>query len=632
MPNTGLLGWAYVTGSQTVVTEGSGSMVAFYSGSAPCTVLSGSSNFLYDFDSSKLVITGNLDVSGTINALAYKTVTYEDTTLMGTTQFGNDTGDLHQFTGSMEISGAATPALTVLSGNVVFNEIGDKNDFRVESDDETHMLFVDAGANAVSIGDSINAPAATLEVTNHATAGAYNLPLLQLNSNDTNQVALDINAANIDANVIDIVADAVTTANVLKISADGLTTGNAIKVEDNCADINARSVVEIVQENGAARQATGLKVQSDGGMYGIQVDKNFEYTGASTVKGLEIDLDKTEATDTNNYIYGVDVTVDNTSATDGYNTAIGGKFATTLYHAADSEFGVSIAVGVEGTATGKVGSYGTGVVYGGKFIAQEGDLYNVALFASASGAGSGMAFQVGVMIVTDNGSAADIHIESSTNEDDWFRIVTTDNGATTISTVDNDDTLANLTMTIGGDITMTAAGATTGSIEMTSGTATASGGGFNASNVMVDTFVSKVNGETVTTLLIDIGAGSIVSSNSAGDVIGENDTANAYITRITTAINGIVYSGEISCIEVPTTGDPDVNLCANSDGTIAEDAAGEGGEVLVNAGVWTLGQTEDIEIPEGGIVDDYLYLTHGGTTAGTYNAGKFIIKLYGASF
>ena len=83
---------------------------------------------------------------------------------------------------------------------------------------------------------------------------------------------------------------------------------------------------------------------------------------------------------------------------------------------------------------------------------------------------------------------------------------------------------------------------------------------------------------------------------------------------------------------MPTTGDPDVNLCANSDGTIAEDAAGEGGEVLVNAGVWTLGQTEDIEIPEGGIVDDYLYLTHGGTTAGTYNNGKFIIKLYGASF
>ena len=56
------------------------------------------------------------------------------------------------------------------------------------------MLFLDAGNNRISIGDSVDAPAATLEITNHASAGATGVPLLQLNSNDTDKIAVDINS------------------------------------------------------------------------------------------------------------------------------------------------------------------------------------------------------------------------------------------------------------------------------------------------------------------------------------------------------------------------------------------------------------------------------------------------------
>ena len=98
-------------------------------------------------------------------------------------------------------SRTATPSQTVsgdasLKGSVTINDDAADEDFRVESDNETHMLFLDGGNNRVSIGDSADAPAATLEVTNHATAGAFDVPLFQLNSNDVNQIALDINAAN----------------------------------------------------------------------------------------------------------------------------------------------------------------------------------------------------------------------------------------------------------------------------------------------------------------------------------------------------------------------------------------------------------------------------------------------------
>jgi len=100
-------------------------------------------------------------------------------------------------------------------------------DFRVEGDSETHLLFVDGGNERVSIGDSTDAPAATLEVTNHASSGASGVPLIQLNSNDVDQVALDINAAN-------------TTADVVSISADDcLTTGNALFIDHNDAATSA---------------------------------------------------------------------------------------------------------------------------------------------------------------------------------------------------------------------------------------------------------------------------------------------------------------------------------------------------------------------------------------------------------
>ena len=161
-----------------------------------------------------------------------------------------------------------------------------------------------------------------------------------------------------------------------------------------------------------------------------------------------------------------------------------------------------------------------------------------------------------------------------------------------------------------------------------SATGTAAGGGIDAVSPTIT--VGDYNSEIVTTIFIDIGAGLILSSSSEGDVIGEDGVANAFVTRITEAVNGLVYAGEVICLEVPTTGDPDVNVCANASGTIAEDADGEGEHVLANCGIHTLGLRTALTIPSGGISNDFIYLTHGGTTAGTYNAGKFLIRFFGA--
>ena len=165
--------------------------------------------------------------------------------------------------------------------------------------------------------------------------------------------------------------------------------------------------------------------------------------------------------------------------------------------------------------------------------------------------------------------------------------------------------------------------------------ATGGGAGNGFDTISPTISVGNYNSEIVTTVFLDIGAGGILSSNTAGDAIGENDTADAYFTRITTAINGLVYRGEMICLEAPTTGDDDINLVAHQS-QIAEDADVEtGGHVLINGGTWTKGLRKEFDasaMASGvGLINDYIYLSHGGTTAGTYDAGKFLIKFYGAS-
>ena len=112
------------------------------------------------------------------------------------------------------------------------------------------MLFVDGDNNRVSIGDSTDAPAATLEITNHATAGATGVPLVQLNSNDVDQKALEIIAAN-------------TTADVIDIEANALTTGAIAKIISNSSTTNDRSLIDITNDNTAAVNTILLQMKND---------------------------------------------------------------------------------------------------------------------------------------------------------------------------------------------------------------------------------------------------------------------------------------------------------------------------------------------------------------------------------
>ena len=187
---------------------------------------------------------------------------------------------------------------------------------------------------------------------------------------------------------------------------------------------------------------------------------------------------------------------------------------------------------------------------------------------------------------------------------------------------------------LGGIITDTIEA--TGSVTVNTRAANATGGGFDGA-AGVTMYVSEINGEIVTTILVDIE--DLLVSGTENDIIGEDDVAAAYITQITTAVNGIIYKAEMSCIEVPAGSNTtaDIDLVSNA-ASLAEDADGTAGTALtlITAnGAYTAGMTQSTGPDDlSALVDDYLYLTNGSgaNSGGTYTAGKFVIKLYGANF
>ena len=218
--------------------------------------------------------------------------TYGQLTLKSSDKTNADEGGLFEFR-VMAGGRAGTADLTNLfaiggedqnaddGSAVVVNEDGIDCDFRVEGDAETHLLFVEAANDRISIGDSTDSPAALLEITN---ASDHGVPLVQLNNNDVDKVALDINAANTTANIIDIVADdCLTTGKVLHMDVNDAST-SAITPEYVHFDFDKDGVVA----NGQTSVFTGFDIDMNDGATND--------SGATvTMVGLDVDIASTNA-------------------------------------------------------------------------------------------------------------------------------------------------------------------------------------------------------------------------------------------------------------------------------------------------------------------------------------------------
>ena len=367
--------------------------------------------------------------------------------VISSTGTGTDAINIDTTAGSIDIDSADNITVDAADEISITTTSSDGHISLVSAHTAGTALHIDADAHAGSVVD-IDAGILDMDVTGTATITTGGLtkfeatggveiengsssgaPALLIDNDDTDKIALDIDAANIDANVIDVTADAVTTAKVINVTSDALTTGSALYIDDNSADTGTRNVVEIIQNNPAAIAATALDVQSDGGITGVNVKKNFAGTANATIKGIIVDVDKTEATTSDNTIYGSEISVNNTTPTNGVNTAYGEYVTCNLRHAADAGTIVSVGGLHQATST----TNGSSTTYG---------LYTVAEGADTN---------IGHYIKCDDGGT-DIKLVSSADTADYFSIATTANGATTLTTVDAGAAAAHLTLEPDGNL------------------------------------------------------------------------------------------------------------------------------------------------------------------------------------
>lgn len=122
-----------------------------------------------------------------------------------------------------------------------------------------------------------------------------------------------------------------------------------------------------------------------------------------------------------------------------------------------------------------------------------------------------------------------------------------------------------------------------------------------------------------------------LNSSAAGDIIGKNSQANCHLGQVTTAVNGKIFRGQMSCLTAAATGDPDIDLYSATEATGTEDAAVSGlteTQLVNNGASWTAGMSKTMSaVPAA---NEYLYLTAGGSGAdATYTTGEFVIELWG---
>jgi len=247
---------------------------------------------------------------------------------------------------------------------IVFCQSRGDVDFRVSGlqSTATHTLFVNQEYGLVSIGASTDDPQAVLEVANDGSNPqeiVYGVPLVQLNNHEADQIVLDINADNTTANVIDIVANSLTsgkmvslysegtiTGNVIDINADGLTTGKVITIEaddamttgqlfnatsravpaDNGAEEAAQNTFNITHKNasensqvnnlvklgfsrtGTNGTASGKTATFRGIHVDIEDDPGTSHTGSISLEGVKVTLNQADSGGTNKTI-GLNVQV-----------------------------------------------------------------------------------------------------------------------------------------------------------------------------------------------------------------------------------------------------------------------------------------------------------------------------------
>jgi len=160
--------------------------------------------------------------------------------------------------------------------------------------------------------------------------------------------------------------------------------------------------------------------------------------------------------------------------------------------------------------------------------------------------------------------------------------------------------------------------------------------GAGIKDAVVYSKVSRDGAQILTEIVVDLGTSKAAIQSAANDTdaIGVSAGGAAHLGQLTVAVNGIITDIEMICTEAPVTGELDIDLVRLNNATKAFDDAVAGTKLINTGADWVKGLTKTGAVDDASASDDaqYLYLAVGtgtGPTAGTYSAGKYVIRLIG---
>lgn len=181
--------------------------------------------------------------------------------------------------------------------------------------------------------------------------------------------------------------------------------------------------------------------------------------------------------------------------------------------------------------------------------------------------------------------------------------------------------------------------------------ATAPGAG--AASGVVSSTIIRSGHEIVTEIAVDLGssAGAFKAAATTGHAIAVSNSSGThspgFLAKLDPEENGHIIAVDMTCLEVPAGASADIMLVATASATAHYDDSVTGGApaVLIDSdGAWALGDfksySEGAAVAAGSLAVSgnvggdadalhHLYLANGGGAAGTYTAGKYVIRLYG---
>jgi hypothetical protein len=280
----------------------------------------------------------------------------------------------------------------------------------------------------------------------------------------------------------------------------------------------------------------------------------------------------------------------------------------------------------------------SGSIKNGSFISSSGEIFGTDIKTSANVFASGTLSGSNVRF---SGATADL---SGSGRLFGFGIETSGHFAAS-GTIRNSSFVSSSGEIFGTDIKTSGDVEASGSIEYggpagLAGTGVSEGGG--GTGAVLDSFVGELNNEIVTTIRLDIHGLNCATGQSK--VIGNaSAAANAFITQLDAAVNGVIYKAEMGCVEMPNSAGTvltDIDLVVSTAALNAQadaSAAANFKAFIAPGGNYTpgvqvrstVGASLDSDVGGSGY---FLYIVNGagGTSTGEYNAGQFIIKLYGA--